>query len=64
MVNQPSQLLRIPEVIKRVGLSRSQIYKLIDLGDFPKQVKVCKRVAAWLNQDLDEWIEERVRDGR
>ena len=59
-----NKFLRLPEVIDLVGLSRSQIYKLIDSGDFPKQIKVCQRVSAWLNHDIDHWIEEQVENSQ
>jgi prophage regulatory protein len=50
----------MPQVQAQVGLSKSQIYKLIEQGSFPKQIKVCQRVSAWLSGDIETWVEQRV----
>ena len=54
------RLLRLPEVRQKVGLSRSAIYKLISEGQFPRQVAIGPRTVAWVQEDLDRWIEERL----
>lgn len=54
------KFLRIKGVTERVGLSRSQIYKLISQGRFPAQIKLYGSVAAWLESDITEWIEQQV----
>lgn len=54
------RLLRLPEVRQKVGLSRSAIYKLISEGQFPRQVALGPRTVAWVQEDLDRWIEERL----
>ena len=54
------RLLRLPEVMTQVGLSRSQIYKLIQRGAFPSQIKVCQRIAVWSSLDIGSWIEQRL----
>ncbi len=60
MNTSTSRLLRMPQVQAQVGLSKSQIYKLIEQGSFPKQIRVCQRVSAWLSGDIDTWVEQRV----
>jgi prophage regulatory protein len=60
MDTSTSRLLRMPQVQAQVGLSKSQIYKLIEQGSFPKQIKVCQRVSAWLSGDIEAWVEQRV----
>lgn len=64
MDNQISRLLRLPQVQAQVGLSKSQIYKLIEQGEFPRQIKVCQRVSAWLASDVDSWIDQRVLESQ
>jgi prophage regulatory protein len=53
-------LLRIKEVQKIVGLSRASIYRLINTGDFPPQIKISQRAAAWCSNDIDLWQKERI----
>ena len=58
------RFLRLREVIQRVGLSRSQIYKLIGLSEFPAQMKISCSVSVWLESDIDDWIETKVRESK
>lgn len=54
------QLLRMPDVIVQVALSKSQIYKLIKEGSFPKPIKVGSRVSAWVSEDIGRWIDQTI----
>ena len=55
------RLLRLPDVLKRVGLSRAQVYKLIAQDRFPKQVKIGQKVSAWNSLAIDDWIASMIR---
>ena len=54
------QLLRRPDVEKRVGLGRSMIYKLMRTGDFPEPVRISARSVAWRESDVSAWIAGRT----
>jgi prophage regulatory protein len=56
------QILRLPQVRQRVGLSRSQIYMLISQGLFPRQVPLGVRARGWSADEIQAWIAERVRE--
>jgi len=58
------RFLRLTEVRSRVGLSRSQIYRQISDGKFPKAYNLGARAGAWLESDIDTWIENCVMTGR
>lgn len=60
----PAQLLRLPAVIDRTGLSRSSIYRHEAAGAFPRRVKLGEHASAWLAADVDRWIAERVAASR
>ena len=47
--------LRLAEVSKRVGLSRSTIYTRMAAGTFPASVKLGARSVAWRRVDVEEW---------
>ena len=49
-------------VVQDILMSKSQIYKLIEQGSFPKQIKVRQRVSAWLSGDIETWVEQRVSE--
>lgn len=53
-------MLRMPEVIRRTGLSRSSVYSLMEQGKFPRQIKVSENTAAWLEQEIDAYLQERI----
>jgi len=53
-------LQRRPTVETRTGLSRSLIYKLMALGDFPKPIQLTGKAVAWPSTSIDRWIEERI----
>lgn len=55
-----NELLRIAEVQKRTGLSRSCLYEAVARGEFPKPVKIGKRASAWVAAEIDQWIKQRV----
>lgn len=57
--------LRLPEVKRRTGKGRSQIYRGIARGTFPKPIKLGERASAWLEHEISAWLAGCVaaRDG-
>jgi prophage regulatory protein len=55
------RLLRLPDVIERVGLKKSAIYDKIRRNEFPKPVAISKRARAWHASKVARWIAERGR---
>jgi prophage regulatory protein len=53
-------LLRLPEVKRRVSLSRSEIYRRIAAGDFPQPVKLGERASAWPESEVSAWCQARI----
>lgn len=60
----PHAILRLPEVIKRTGYSRSAIYLKTSSGSFPKPIMLGERAVGWLENDIDQWIEARIQQSR
>jgi len=56
----PPALLRLPTVIRRTGLGRSTIYRMMAAKQFPRQVRIGARAVAWRQSDLCKWIEGRT----
>ncbi|HZR34775.1 MAG TPA: AlpA family transcriptional regulator [Nevskia sp.] len=54
-------IIRMPTVMARTGLSRAMIYLLVARGDFPRQVQIGPRAVGWVEDEIESWIEERVR---
>ncbi|MBV31815.1 MAG: hypothetical protein CMK36_00040 [Porticoccaceae bacterium] len=56
--------LRVPQVLERVGISRAQLYKLVSLGEFPRQIRICQKISVWLSSDVDDWIVSKLDSPR
>lgn len=54
------RLIRLKEVMKISGLSRSGIYKFIKEGKFPKSVSLGVRSVAWVEQEVQDWVEQII----
>ncbi|ENG3801789.1 helix-turn-helix transcriptional regulator [Proteus mirabilis] len=54
------RLLRLPDVIKKVGFKKSWIYQHINQGTFPRQIKLGDRSVVWLESEIDDWIEQHL----
>ena len=64
MKGKLDKFLSIKEVSNCVGISKSQIYKLVALELFPKQVLVSKRSVRWSEEDIDSWMETKKMECR
>ena len=53
-------IIRLPAVIARTGLSRSSIYAYVRTSDFPPPKSIGKRAVGWLEKDVAEWLETRT----
>lgn len=61
-MTEQTRLLRLKEVMQITGISRAGIYQKIANGDFPRQVKLGTRSAAWLNSEVAEWVNARITE--
>lgn len=52
----PDRILRIKSVLDRTGLSRSTLYRKIERGHFPRQVKISERCAGWRESAVQSWL--------
>ena len=59
-----AQILRLPAVLARVGVSRSTLYLWVSEGRFPPSIPLGERAIGWLESDVSEWIEARARRAR
>lgn len=50
------RILRIKTVLQLTGLSRSTLYRKIQRGEFPKQIKLSERCAGWRQSAVNAWM--------
>lgn len=55
-VEGEDKVLRTKEVVKRVGLSRTTIWRREQAGDFPRRIPLGENSVGWLRSDIDEWL--------
>ncbi|GKW20709.1 DNA-binding protein [Pectobacterium araliae] len=57
-------LIRLPEVIKRTGVSRTTIYRLINKNSFPSPIKISEKTIAFVESEVNDWIEKLIHSSR
>ena len=61
-------LLKLPEVIKITGLSRSSIYLRISERTFPAQIPFGRhgsnRSVRWIESEILSWLQDRIDENR
>lgn len=57
-------LIRRKEVERLTALSRSRIYALMAVGEFPKPVRLGAMSVAWEENLVRNWIADRIADSR
>lgn len=56
--------LRLPQVMAKTGLGRSSIYLFMNRGDFPKSIKIGNRAIAWIEREVDQWVQDRIPEAQ
>lgn len=58
------RFIKLAQVKSMTGLSKSSIYAMMQMGNFPMQVKTGARCVAWIESEIQEWIEEKIMQSR
>lgn len=64
MNNKSTRLIRLPEVLLRTGYGKAWIYRLISEGRFPTQIKIGSRSIAFIESEIDDWIQATIDEKR
>ncbi|ENJ4473952.1 AlpA family transcriptional regulator [Yersinia enterocolitica] len=59
-----NSFIRLSDVQRRTGYSKAWIYRLIKQERFPKPVKIGSRSVAFIESEIDEWINQRITESR
>lgn len=60
MYSPAQSLLRLPEVLRMTGLSKTQVYRLSRAGGFPTGIRISPRCTCWSSTEIDDWIRGRI----
>jgi len=56
MTDTSDRILRLNSVLDRTGLTRSTLYRKMESGSFPRQLKLSARCAGWRESAVTEWM--------
>ena len=61
MDSRSDKMLRAPQVMARVGLSRATIWRRVKAGTFPPPTELGENSIGWPESLISSWIESRPR---
>lgn len=56
------KLLKKRQVCEKVAYSPAHIDRLEAQGKFPKRLRLGQQRVAWVEQEIDDWIQERIAE--
>lgn len=59
---KPKRALRLDDVLSKVGISRTQLYRLISRSQFPRQFHLSERTAVWDEAEIDAWLDAKQEE--
>lgn len=63
-LNADDPILRLADVERQTGLSKSSIYRGIEKGTFPAAIKLGERASGWLLSEINQWKQKRIEASR
>ncbi|GAL21803.1 phage-related protein [Vibrio maritimus] len=54
-------IMRLPQVLAKIGLSRASLYAQISAGLFPKQINLGSRTVGWLSYEIEAILSARIK---
>ena len=62
MADRPIRLIREEAVLQRVHYSPVHIWRLEKAGEFPLRVHLGANRVAWVEAEINEWIESKLKE--
>lgn len=56
-----TKMLKLPEVLDRVGLSRSMVYRMMSENRFPQVIKICN-ASRWSEKSIEDWLQTKIKE--
>jgi len=56
------RMLRLAQVLEVTGLGKTKIYDLQAEGRFPMRVKITSHSVAWIEEEVQAWLAERIEE--
>ena len=55
-------VLRLNKIKEKTGLSRSNIYRKVANGEFPKPISLGGKAIGWIENEINEWINGKISE--
>lgn len=59
---KPRRFLSLKTVLDRVPYSANHLARLEATGDFPKRIKLSPNRVVWVEEEIDEYQERKIRE--
>lgn len=59
LLDDSVDLLKLSDVMRQTRLGHTFIYRAMNQGTFPKQLKITKRCVRWRKSDILAWINKQ-----
>lgn len=53
--------LRSQEIVERLGIGRSTLFRWVKEGSFPQPIRAGRRFTRWRLSDVERWEEARLK---
>jgi prophage regulatory protein len=58
--HERKRILRVDDLVKTIGLSRTTIWRLVRCKLFPQPITLSERAIGWDSAEIDSWIATRA----
>lgn len=52
-------IIRMKQLVKKVGLCKATLYNMVKKGEFPRQLRIGQRATGWRRSEVLAWMEQR-----
>ena len=63
-MTKKQKLVREPQRKEITGVSKAGWYGLMAEGKAPRSIQITDRAVGWVESELYEWVDERIKNGR
>ena len=57
-----NKIIKLKQVMEMTTSCRTTIYRLIKIGEFPKQIKLAERSSGWLESEVLDYLEAKINN--
>jgi prophage regulatory protein len=58
------RLIRLPEVMDKLGIARSTVWLYVEQEKLPKPIKLSPRVTVWRESEINAYIADKIGGGQ